>query len=430
MSELIDTRAGRIRTLKTVIQGLHEGEPIEAVRRRLRALVRACDASEIAAMEQELIAEGMPVSQVMGMCDLHSKAVRDVLVEDPSADVAPGHPVDTFRRENAALRQQVERLRTALASLGEGAEDAPADPTRLEEALRCFGLLMDLDKHYQRKEHLLFPFLERHGITGPSTVMWGKDDEVRALLEELGAALSSLDGSAGEWRLVASTVAEAAFAALLEMMFKEEHILFPVSLQKLTDTEWREIAAQEPQFGYCLVDPLEGWPPRPDAASAESADGSRSAGYAATESTRSTATGAVVLPSGALSLSQLKAVFATLPVDLTFVDADDRVRFFSEGLNRVFNRAKAVIGRRVQHCHPPASVGMVDRILSDFRSGGQNVAEFWIERRGRFIHIRYFAVRDEAGAYQGTLEVTQDLTRERRLEGERRLLQYEADIAT
>jgi DUF438 domain-containing protein len=113
-----------------------------------------------------------------------------------------------------------------------------------------------------------------------------------------------------------------------------------------------------------------------------------------------------------------------LPVDLTFVDADDRVRFFSEGRNRVFPRAKAVIGRKVQHCHPPASVGVVNRILSDFRSGAQSVAEFWIEMRGRFVHIRYFAVRDESGAYLGTLEVTQDLTRERTLEGQRRLLEY------
>ena len=137
------------------------------------------------------------------------------------------------------------------------------------------------------------------------------------------------------------------------------------------------------------------------------------------------AKGALVFPTGSLGLDQLEAIFRTLPVDLTFVDADDRVRFFSEGPNRVFMRPKTVIGRKVQHCHPPGSVHVVEQIVGDFRAGRQNVAEFWIELHGKFVHIRYFAVRDEAGEYMGTLEVTQDLTKERALTGERRLVQYD-----
>jgi hypothetical protein len=117
-------------------------------------------------------------------------------------------------------------------------------------------------------------------------------------------------------------------------------------------------------------------------------------------------------------------MFAVMPVDMTLVGADDRVKFFSEGQNRVFARPLTIIGRLVQHCHPPSSVDVVERILGDFRSGRQDVAEFWIEMHGRFVHIRYFALRDEQRAYLGCLEVTQDLTRERKLEGERRLLQY------
>jgi PAS domain S-box-containing protein len=131
-----------------------------------------------------------------------------------------------------------------------------------------------------------------------------------------------------------------------------------------------------------------------------------------------------------LSLKQLAAIFNTLPVDLTFVDADDRVAFFSEGRDRIFARSRAILGRKVQHCHPPKSVDVVNRILDDFRQGRQNVAEFWIQHHGRFVHIRYFAVRDEEGTYLGTLEVTQDLTRLRTLEGERRLLQYDEPVET
>jgi hypothetical protein len=388
----------------------------------------------------------------MGMCDLHSQVVRDILVERAGAPLPPGHPVDTFRRENEALGAQVRALRAALAALApEGAGDeTPVDAAALLECRRRFAGLMDVDKHYKRKEHLLFSCLERHGITGPSSVMWGKDDEVRALLKELGTALAENGGTAGEWRLVARAVAEPTLAAVEEMIFKEEKILLPMALQNLTETEWGEIHAQSPEFGFCLVDPLEGYrPPEPvsdlpDAALAEAARagvafapfaGGARPSFAALPGSAppprpegapaATSRGAIVLPTGALGLEQLKALFATLPVDITFVDADDRVRFFSEGRNRVFERPKAILGRLVQHCHPPGSVDVVERIVADFRSGRRDVAEFWIDFRGRFVHIRYFALRDERETYLGTLEVTQDLTRERSLQGERRLLQYE-----
>ena len=452
MSELIDNRAHRLRTLKEVVRHLHEGHAPAEVKSRLEGLVRECDASEIAAMEQELIADGVPAQQIMLMCDLHAQAVRDVLVEQPLPPPPPGHPVDTFRRENAALVEQARALRAALA------EPVPTQSARDETAagasfLGCRSLysgLMDVEKHYQRKEHLLFSCLERHGITGPSKVMWAKDDEVRGLLKDLGRALG--EAGAAERRAVLAALAEPALRAVEEMVFKEERILLPMSLQQLTATEWAEIWAQSPQFGYCLVDPQEGYEPPsatdpvPAAAAVEArrsgvafapgpfAAGSRAvplrvAGGAPARPAgdgmpAALASGALVFPTGSLTLAQLKAVFGILPVDITFVDADDRVRFFSEGKDRVFARPKVIIGRLVQHCHPPSSVDVVDRILADFRSGRQSVAEFWLELHGRFVQIRYFAVRDQQGAYLGTLEVTQDLTRERQLQGERRLLEY------
>jgi DUF438 domain-containing protein len=191
------------------------------------------------------------------------------------------------------------------------------------------------------------------------------------------------------------------------MIHKEERILLPMSLQTLTQEEWGEIFAQSPEYGWCLVDPGGEYRP-PESGMAEVAEA-----------------GAIVFPSGSVSREQLSAIFATLPVDMTFIDAEDRVRFFTEGRDRIFSRPRAIIGRLVQHCHPPSSVDVVERILADLRSGSQDTAEFWIELRGRFVHIRYFAVRDEEHTYLGTLEVTQDLTKERRLEGERRLLQYD-----
>ena len=129
---------------------------------------------------------------------------------------------------------------------------------------------------------------------------------------------------------------------------------------------------------------------------------------------------------GSLTLDQLKAIFSTMPVDLTFVDQNDRVRFVSEGPERVFIRPPSVIGRKVQQCHPHGSLDRVEQILSDFKAGTQDIADFWLNFQGKFVLIRYFALRDENKQYLGTLEVTQNLTRERALKGERRLLEYDS----
>ncbi len=403
MSEIIDNRAHRIGALKDIIKRLHGGESPETVESGLRTIVQQTDYSEIMAMEQQLMADGMPVEEIMSMCDLHSQLTREVLVQLPPKPVQPGHPADTYRRENDALRGVLLNIRVALKELRSSPEPA------LLKWRQGFNDLMDIEKHYQRKEHLFFSCLERHGITGPSKVMWGKDDEVRDLLKELARALRVTAASPDEWQLVASTLGQSVVGAVEEMMYKEESILLPMCLDTFTEEEWAQIWLDSPRYGWCLVEPLDGYRPPESVVK---------------EALRLSTSDAVQLPTGNLSLQQLTAIFSALPVDITFVDADDRVAFFSEGPDRVFARSRAIIGRKVQHCHPPRSVEVVDRILSDFREGRQGVAEFWINFQGRFVHIRYFAVRDEQQNYLGTLEVTQDASRIRALDGERRLLEY------
>jgi len=410
MSELINNRAHRIQTMKEIIRHLHQGKAPDQVRDQLRQLVRETDASEIAAMEQELITEGMRVEEVQSMCDLHSSVLREILVQPIQPFIPPGHPVDTFREENLALGEAVGRMRAVMRRVA-GLPDAAEPGEELAAWRQAYNDLMDVEKHYQRKEHLLFSCLERHGITGPSKVMWGKDDEVRALLKTLGEALAARGAVTAEWRIVIDTLAEPALVAVEEMIYKEERVLFPMALTTLTEEEWGEIWQQSPQYGYCLVEPREGYqPPRPT-------DPARVAVVASNES--------LLFPTGALTPEQIRGLFGALPVDLTFVDAEDRVRYFSEGPDRVFARSKAILGRKVQHCHPPKSVHIVEQILEDFKRGRHGVAEFWITFHGRFVHIRYFAVRDTQGSYLGTLEVTQDLTRLRALDGERRLVAYD-----
>ncbi len=410
MSELIDNKAHRVRTLKEIIRHLHAGQPADQVRDRLKEIVRETDYSEIVAMEEQLLAEGMPVEEIQCMCDLHSQVTRDVLVQIPAQTPPPGHPADTFRRENEALRRVVSTMRSIMAEIHALPDEAALDGILLRWR-QTYNDLMDIEKHYQRKENTLFSRLERHGITGPSKVMWAKDDQVRGLLKDLGAALEQHGAAADEWKLVAASAGEALVAAVDEMAYKEDAILLPMCMNTFTEEDWAEVWSASPRYGWCLVEPRNGYEPLPsvvrDALNLRSSE-------------------VIMLATGNLSLEQLTAIFSTLPVDLTFVDADDRVAFFSEGPDRIFTRSRAIIGRKVQHCHPPRSVDVVDRILTDFREGRQNVAEFWIDLQGRFVHICYFAVRDPQGRYAGTLEVTQDVTSIRGLQGERRLLEYDA----
>lgn len=409
MSELIDNRATRIAALKGIIQHLHSGAAAETVKERLREIVRRTDATEIMAMEQQLMAEGMPVEEIRSMCDLHSQVTRDLLVQiTPPPAIKPGHPIDTFRQENAAIKDVIAKMRAAFAELSKLEDSAEAKESMLR-LRQSANELMDLEKHYQRKEHVLFSCLERHGITGPAKVMWAKDDDIRKLLKEMNQAAHDCPLTVSAIKHCFTHYAQPALAAVEEMIFKEENILLPMSLQTLTENEWAEIWAASPKYGWCLVEPRQGYtPPQVSGASTPVVPND----------------GTITLPTGHVTVEQLTAVLSTLPLDLTFVDAEDRVAFFSEGPERIFARSRAIIGRKVQHCHPPSSVDVVDRILGDFRAGRQNVAEFWINFRGKFVHIRYFAVRDKQGKYLGTVELTQDLSPLRELQGEKRLLQY------
>ena len=322
--------------------------------------------------------------------------------------VPPGHPVDTFKKENTELQGVVKKL-SELFDKAEELYAAIGPVAYLNKVKSLFNSLMDVDKHYRRKENLLFPFLERYGITGPPKVMWGKHDETRVLLKNAMESLSSASYSdPGQVKFTIDVYLQPAAKAITDMIMKEEEILLPMTMDKLTDADWYEIYRQTNEIGYCLYDPIVEWKPE---------------GIQLSE-LRSAEEGTISLPSGKFSAEELMAVLNTLPVDLTFVDRNDKVKYFTQGKERIFDRNRAILGRDVRMCHPPSSVHIVDKIISDFKSGHADSAPFWIQMQGRFIHIDYFALRNEQGEYLGTLEVSQDLTEKRKLENEQRILNY------
>jgi DUF438 domain-containing protein len=408
MSELIHDQRKRKDLLKHMIQQLHAGEAPDAVRSQLIRLLGKVPYDEVVEVEQELIADGMDSSEILELCDIHTAALQGALDSGPEVSVPEGHPVQVMRAENQALGWEVEALEKIFTQLAEMSEDDAVVDLMHDIRVR-FNSLMDVEKHYLRKEHLLFPFLEKHGITGPPTVMWGKHDETRELLS---AAIESLEAAgqitAGEACSVIDLVFRPALEAVGGMIDKEEQILLPMALDTLTEDEWFEVADGSEEIGYCLVAPDTIWQP----AGAESRTATASDG------------GKVRLPTGSFTPTQLEAVLNSIPFDITFVDADDTVRYFSHGRERIFARTRAILGRKVQFCHPPKSIDMVQRILDDFRNDRQQHAQFWIEMGGRFICIEYFALHDPDGNFLGTLEVSQDLTAKRALQGQQRLLNY------
>jgi hypothetical protein len=194
------------------------------------------------------------------------------------------------------------------------------------------------------------------------------------------------------------------------MITKEEEILFPMSLDKLSDQEWYEISRQSIEIGYCLYDPMDEWKP----------EGIESQGINEMQKSGSH----IQLPTGSFSAEELMAILNTLPLDMTFVDKDDKVKYFSQSAERIFQRNRAILNRDVRHCHPPASAHIVDKILDDFKSGRQSRAPFWINMKGMMIYIEYFALRNDKGEYLGTLEVSHNVAPYRELEGEQRILSY------
>ncbi|MDD2214018.1 MAG: DUF438 domain-containing protein [Oscillospiraceae bacterium] len=426
MSQEINNHQHRVQLIKDILRQLHEGKSIEAVTAQFEQGFGSVDASEISAAEQQLIAEGLPVAEIQALCDVHAAVFKGSLAdihrpqvpEAQPPEAQPGHPINTLIRENRALERLIEKtLEPRLAAWS--ADPRPALQAPLQATLEQ---LLQIDRHYSRKENLYFPYLEQKGIAGPPQVMWGVDDEIRAGLKTFYRELAQNDVSG-----------VAAFRQVLkrleEMIFKEERILVPLLQESLSPDAWVSIARESAELGYCLIsppplwpDPLQAQPAAPDAAAAAPTAAAAATSDAGPDAALPPDKGQLSLRTGQLSAAQMEAILNTLPVDLTFVDDQDRVRYFSEGRERVFPRTRSIIGRQVVNCHPPASVHIVEGIIRDFRSGAKDQEDFWIRMGDKMILIRYYALRDREGRYLGVLEATQDIAPLRALEGEKRLV--------
>lgn len=402
MSEQINNREYRKQVIKQVISELHQGKTVEEVKGRFEEAFQDVSAMEISEVEQALVAEGLPISEIQRLCDVHAAVFKGSIAEihqPVDQSKIPGHPANVLKLENRHIERLVaSRIEPHLAAL----PNADAFEA-LQEGVRA---LAAIDLHYERKENMFFPYMEKYGIVAPPQVMWGVHDEIRGQIKEVLALMAEQGPSAPALKEKIAALAEK----VLEMIFKEEKIMLPMLLEHLTPDEWRSIAAESAEMGY-MIDDVPSWGSPQDA--------TLPAGEAKLDEP---APGSINMPSGVMKVEELIAVLNTLPFDMTFVDKDGVVRYFSEGKERIFPRARAVIGRKVANCHPPASVHVVEKIVEDLQSGEKDHEDFWINMGEKYVLIRYFAVRNEQGEFMGVLEVSQNIKPIQEITGEKRLV--------
>lgn len=412
MSEIINNRENkkininkRAESLKKIIKDLHNGKSVEEVKGEFETLIKNVSVNEISQMEAALIKEGMEVEEIQRLCDVHAEVFKGSIEEihrDERPENSKGHPIYTLKMENLAIENLLNKnILQALALYKK--ENTNENLLKLLEE---FNLLWDIDKHYSRKENILFPYMEKYKITAPPKVMWAVDDEIRRDIKEIKDSLINFSGDIE----VLEEKINIITTKILDMIFKEENILFPLLLETLTEDEWIKIMEDSDEIGYCLIDSVEKWnPKRATMKYNEKEESEFEKEY-------------VKFDTGILNREELSAIFNHLPVDITFIDKDDIVKYFSQSEERIFARTKSVIGRTVQNCHPPASVHIVEQMLKDFKSGKKRSEEFWIKMGDLYVYIRYFAITNERGEYMGTLEVTQNIKPIQEITGEKRLL--------
>ena len=401
-----DTPTSRTEQLKAYLKRLGEGEELEDVRADFVREFGEVEASEIIQAEQELLKEGTPLSEVQRLCDVHSALFHGATREEkivnaekeveasllrqkaqeelakrnsfPKKDYSDknaraaemeaviGHPLYTLTRENNVLSELLAKFKDT------------GDETLIP-------LIRELSIHYAKKGDLLYPLLKvKYGVSGPSDVMWTVDDEIR---DELGVLAKEAEHGE-EW----NTRLDAVLTRAEEMIYKEQNILFPICAVNFTEDEWHGIYQDAKDYAVCFGVAQETW---------NEAEDSKISLTTATE-------GEIVLPGGHLTLEQLAALLNTIPMEITFVDADNINRFFNEG-PKVFKRPGMAIDREVFSCHPPKIEPMVRQIIDDFRNNRRDEVPVWMEKGGRTMLVKYMAVRNKAGNYIGTVELVQDM---------------------
>lgn len=433
-----ESKEERTALLKGYLKRLGEGEELESVRADFVEKFNSVDASEIMQAEQELIAEGTPITEIQKLCDLHSALFHGATQEEKIANAGSaviesmkakkqeeikntlaanstgpmstaeereklqqdklqlaatliaitGHPLETLTRENDVLAQRISDTRAAIENKASN-----------EEILNKFEGVREIAIHYAEKGDLIYPHLNvQYGISGPSNVMWTVDDEIR---DEMTALTKNRAFDDAWFERVSAVLTRAE-----EMIYKESNILFPICALNFATEEWYRIYHDSKDYADCMGIVANVWPEAEEYE--KTMFDKKSEGEAVENATSSSNNDEIVMPGGHVTLEQLTALLNTVPVEITFVDENNINRYFNEG-PKLFKRPSMAIDREVFSCHPPKIAPMVRTIIEDFRNGVRDEFPVWAEKQGKTMLIKYMAVRDKDGKYLGTAEFVQEM---------------------
>ncbi|MDD2528318.1 MAG: PAS domain-containing protein [Lentimicrobiaceae bacterium] len=379
-------------------------------------------AEEFAYGEQHLYNAGI-TDEIMaeGMDDIID-VFRDVLTVN-KLNLPSGHPIQTYADEAAAIQKVVHQMEAKLK--GKFIKN---------EWLELYAKLSQINTHFSRKQHQLFSALERKGFDRPSKIMWTFDDRVRDAIKD---AYELLQADKDQAFLEAQP---HVIHLVYDILSKERDVLYPTSLKLISDEEFVSMRISDDEIGYCLIENPPSYKGTGENTASKSVQSSpenekellsdlqavlRKHGISGGNTPQTL----LDVTTGKITLEQINLIYKHLQVDLSIVDENDEVRFYTDTKHRIFPRSAGVIGRKVQNCHPRESLHMVEAIINAFRKGEQDTAEFWLDKGDKFIYILFTALRDEQGNYRGTLESMQEVAHIRSLKGSRRLLQWDDDHA-
>lgn len=399
MSEYINNTEDNLQNLVSYAKGILDGERGLELYDKYKDVIEKVNPNDVIIVVDELVKTGEDISEIKKAVNKILNIFYEPVKSFGKAQTEKGSFLYYLLAENAEMESRMKELKTEIKAVFSQKDKRGELQQRKGVLLSKLLELQEYDKHTLKKEHILFPYFEKlHPEHLCVNVMWSMHDDARTSLKKLISNLEREEPSLNEFNQEIGKL----YFAILPVIFREEYILYPVCQKVIDQNAWDEMLFQSKEIGFAFISGPEIYNKR---------------------KIRETVSDSQInLETGKLTIEQIKNLFNHLPVDITFVDENDEVRYFSNPKNRHFTRSKAIIGRKVQNCHPPESLEIVNNIVASLKSGEKNSESFWIQMKGRFILIQYFAVRDTNGNYKGVAEVSQDVTDIRSLEGEKRLL--------
>ena len=400
MSEFTNNQKNRVKLLFDFTYALVKGESGADLYKKNRQLIDIITPSDVIIAFHKIVEQNISMQEIKKAVNKILNLLYKTLNNFSSIEPEKNSFLFFLKLNNLELDKKLKALRPLIKKLNKN----PEEKNLKNELIQKFSNLLEYDKHYQIKENILFPELEKKWENyGCLKIMWSFHDDIRRNLKNIVKELQKNDFELKKFNKFSGDI----FFNMYAIKFREEKILFPVILQTISEESLQEMLNQSIDLGFPYITKLVG---------------------ASTLQHHKTSTlqhNKIDLKTGILSPEQIKLIFNHLPVDITYVDENDTVKYFSTPKKRIFTRTKAIVGRKVANCHPAESVHIVEKILNAFKTGKKDKASFYLTIKNEFILIQYFAIRDELGNYKGTIEVSQEITEIKNLKGKKTLLDWE-----